>query len=597
MMHGSNHGLFGRGYGLLVAIGFLATHAAIGQAQGDPKTPAPAKRDDAKPDEPKVVAPSGGAHATGIINEQLAKFWGANNVRPSRKATDNEFVRRLFLDILGRIPSAWEVKDYLADYAPNKRAKLINRLLNDKHYALEFEDHWADVWTTLLLTRSGNRTYHEQLHVFLETEFSKNRPWDQIVRTLLTATGENNDKGEVNFILAHLGDNQRNMDEEGQFDAVPITSRVMRLFLGVQIQCTQCHDHPINTEWKQSHFWGVNAFFRQVQRDGTPVMRNNNQQNMAAKLGLKDNTAYNRGGIVYYEKRVGVIEAVTPKFIDGKTLPTEFKGSRREALANFVIDHEMFPKALINRLWGHFFGRSMTQNATVDDFGENNQVVHEEMLNKLGQEFKNYKYDIRQLMSWICNSEAYNLSTEANATNNKPEHEVYFSRMLLKNMTPEQLYESLRVALDQPAKPKGKDKDKPVVTPTGATPTNQPNVRRNNQGRQEWLAKLTRNFGDDEGNEVTFNGTVVQALLMMNGRELQTELTRANNNTVAVAMKKSSTRAIMDELCMIALGRTAKSQELKAINDASKSGFGNAQQFWEDVLWALLNTNEFVLNH
>jgi len=584
---------------LSMALALPLVFASVAWTQ-DAKKDAPKKeekKEETKPREIKLGPPSGGAQATAIINEELAKFWAANNISPSKRATDNEFVRRVYLDILGRIPAAWEVRDYVNDSAPGKRARLINKLLNDKQYALEFEDHWADVWTTLLLTRSGNRTYHEQLHVFLETEFSKNRPWDQIVRTLLTATGENNDKGEVNFILAHLGDTQREMDQEGQFDAVPITSRAMRLFLGVQIQCTQCHDHPFNTEWKQSHFWGVNAFFRQVRREGTPLMRNNNQQNMSAKLGLKDEPSFNRGGIVYYEKRVGVIEAVTPKFLDGKALPADFKGSRREALADFVIQHDMFPKAMVNRLWGHFFGRGLTQNATVDDFGEHNQVVHEELLTKLGQEFKNYKYDIRQLMSWICNSEAYNLNVEANPTNNKPENEVSFSRMLLKNMTPEQLYESLRVALDQPIKPKAKDKDKPVTTPTGATPTNQPTGRRNNQGREEWLAKLTRNFGDDEGNEITFNGTVVQALLLMNGRELQNELNRTTNNTVANAMKRGSTKAIMDELCLVALGRPATTKELTTVSNASKTGFGTPQEFWQDVFWALLNTNEFVLNH
>jgi hypothetical protein len=596
------------------AMAFVLAAVNYGISQEEPKKEDPAKKEkaddakkekaddakkeDAKPEEPKLGAPSGGAQATATINEQLAKFWAANSIRPSRRATDNEFVRRIYLDLLGRIPAAWEVKEYLSDYSNAKRARLINKLLNEKRYSSEFEDHWADIWTTLLLTRSGNRVYHEQLHTFLAEEFGKNRPWDQIVRKLLTANGENNDKGEVNFILAHVGDAQRNgaAEEEGQFDMVPITSRSMRLFLGIQIQCSQCHDHPTNTELKQSHFWGVNAFFRQVQRDGNPIMRNNNQPNMAAKLGLKDNSSFNKGGIVYYEKRVGVVEAVTAKFLDGKALAADFKGSRRDALADYLIAHDMFGKAMVNRLWGHFFGRSLTTNKTVDDFGEHNQIVHEELLTKVAEEFKNYKYDIRQLMSWICNSEAYNLSVEANPTNMKHEHEISFSRMLLKNMTPEQLYESLKVALDQPVK--SKEKDKSVVTPSGATPTRQPTGRRNNQGREEWLAKLTRNFGDDEGNEITFNGTVVQALLMMNGGELQRELTRTGNNTIANAMKgRSGNRAILDELCMVALGRPATAKEMSAVTAAGKTGGGSPQQFWEDVLWALLNTNEFVLNH
>jgi hypothetical protein len=537
------------------------------------------------------VSNSQGTHpATDLINRELSKFWAANNMKPSARATDYEFVRRAFLDLVGRIPAVWEVENYVRDGDKNKRAKLIQRLLYDPYYREEFEDHWADLWATHLLTRSANRTYHEQMRDWFAEQLNKNRKWDEIVRDLLTATGSNEKNGAVNYILAHLGEPQRNAQEEGQFDMVPVTSRTTRLFLGIQIQCAQCHAHPFNPEWKQSHFWGVNAFFRQVERQGQPNM--NNQRNQpAAVLTLVDNAAMNSTSVVYYEDRQAVVKAIGPRFLDGRTLPGT-TSRRREALAEFIISHEMFPKAIVNRMWGHFFGRGLCQQAAVDDFGEHNPVVHPEILDGLAAQLKQYKYDLRELIMWICTSDAYALSCTANNTNAKPENEVAFSRMLLKAMSPEQLYDSLRTALDQPPDPKASSKKKSA----GIRTVSEERKRQ----REDWLQKLTRNFGDDEGNEITFNGTVVQALLLMNGRELQQELARADNNTVqnAIAKGRGNVDATLHQLTLAALSRKANEREISLIRrEYTKSGAGAPVQFWEDVFWALLNSREFILNH
>ncbi len=530
--------------------------------------------------------------ATDLINNELAKFWAENNIKPAPRATDNEFVRRAFLDLLGRIPAVWEVENYVRDSdAKNKRAKLIHRLLYDPYYREEFEDHWSDMWATYLLRRSANRTYHEQLRDWLAEQWSKNRKWDEVVRDLLTATGATDKNGAVNYILAHLGEAQNNSREEGQFDMVPVTSRTIRLFLGIQIQCAQCHAHPFNPEWKQSHFWGVNAFFRQIERQGQPNTANQPNQ-PAAVLTLLDNAEMNSNSVVYYEDRQAVVKAIGPKFLDGRTIPSNVS-RRRDALAEFVISHEMFPKAMVNRMWGHFFGRGLGQQRAVDDFGEHNPIVHPAILDGLADQFKQYKYDLRELISWICTSDAYALSCTANNTNSKPEHEVAFSRMLLKAMSPEQLYDSLRTALDQPPDPKAVSNKKKSAGVRSIS-------EERKQRREQWLAKLMTNFGDDEGNEITFNGTVVQALLLMNGRELQEELTRSDNNTVlnAIAKGRGNVEATLHQLTLAALSRRANEREVSLVRrEFTKTGASGPQQFWEDVFWALLNSREFILNH
>lgn len=590
---------------LLISIGILFCAADRGRSDDAPKKGEAAKsksddkgtdekKADAAPAEPAVGAPSGGHAATDLINKELAKFWAANKVKPSRyssdMAADYAFVRRVFLDVIGRVPAAWEVKQYVNDPdRKTKRARLINRLLNDPFYSDNFNSYWADMWTTLLLTRSGNKDYHDQMQDWLDEEFGENKPYDQIVRSLLTATGKTGENNAVNFILAHLGEPQRDRGEEGQFDAVPITSRSVRLFLGYQIQCTQCHHHPFNSEWKQGHFWGINAFFRQVERDGQPNMRQQRNQ-PAAQLTLKDNKNYNRTQTVYFEDRQAVVKATGPKFIDGSLIPHEGGKTRREVLADFIIGHDNFPKALVNRMWGHFFGRGLCQQAVVDDFNEQNPVIHPEILDGLARNFKEYKYNIRDLIGWICNSEAYALSCVANSTNNKKEHEVYFSRMSLKNMSPEQLFDSLRTAMDQPdPKPRAGAKRK------RGTPRVKDPVRE--KKREDWLARLTKSFGDDEGNEITFNGTVVQALMLMNGREVQDELTRKDNNTVMNAMRKGERGTIENELWLAALGRLPTPKERDLVRKEGLRTGANPLAFWQDVFWALLNSNEFVLNH
>lgn len=588
-----------------------------------------------------------------IINEHLASKWTELKLIPAKHATDNEFIRRVFIDTIGRIPTADEVREFERDKSSNKRPRLIHRLLyDDAHtvkdangkdivgedkkplvfeYTREYAEHWADIWSVWLMTRVGtNEVYHSQIKFWLEKQFAKNTSYDEMTRALLTAAGKSNENGASNFIMAHLGEPSApdRRISDGPFDAVPITSRVTRLFLGIQTQCTQCHDHPFNPEWGQENFWGVNAFFRQVTRDRTPAA--------AAGMGKKktpdalpitviDDPKLNDSQRIYYERRTGVLMSIKPSFLPNladlekdkaerakKLIPSDTNKSRREILADFVIGHDNFGKAFVNRMWGHFFGRGLNEQPAADDFGGHNKVIHPEMLEKLGQEFIKYKYDTKAVIEWICNSEAYNLSYVAPTKEmSKPEYDVYFAHMPLKAQSPEVLFESL-------------------TTATKADMQIDKETRK--QKRDVWMNKLVRNFGDDEGNEMTFNGTIVQALLMMNGKELNEEI-RSPDGLVAKALAKSAKMPInlrdqyvIDEIYLTALARrpgnhvidvetvdpktkrktVSKTTEIqfvmKQLHEAkTKPSTGKKddprQAFFEDLFWSLLNTNEFMLNH
>jgi hypothetical protein len=521
------------------------------------------------------------------INAKVEASWKQNKVTPARYATDYEFIRRASLDIIGRIATIDEIREYLKWPEKERRSRLINKLLSSE----EYPRHWANVWANWLLTRSGpfgRGMYHDQMVVWLEEFFAqRSKHYDELVRSLLTAKGKNTDNGAVNFLLAHVGEQvpPGQQEEEGHFQMVPITSRITRLFLGTQVQCAQCHDHPFYGTVKQEHFWSVNAFLRQISRRGNPNMMRGMP---AGPLELVDDPNVNKDATVYFEKRNGVILTARAEFLPaegqkhGARLDKSKEGiERREMLADYIIEHEQFSRAIVNRMWGVFLGRGFCN--PVDDFNEQNQPT--EQLDELAGRFKHYNYDLRRLIRWITHSQAYHLSCVANKTNDKPEQEPLFSRMVLKSMSPEQLFESLMVATRSEAA-ENKASKKALKT--------------------QWLDGLIANFGDDEGNEVNFNGTVVQALLMMNGKDINEAISRKEKGTVAQAMARAHTPyAVINELYLAALNRPPTQKEVTTILrqfqlmrlDAQRKDMEHPSGRYEDLFWALLNSNEFLLNH
>lgn len=526
-----------------------------------------------KPDEIRITQAG-----VKVINENLHEAWKENRIQPSTFVDDYEFIRRASLDIIGRVATTDEIAKYLKYPAQSRRPQIIEDLLAHEDYP----KHWGVVWANWLLGRSGvfgRGTYHDALTVWLEDQFAQNRTYDKLVTDLVTAKGKNTDSPAVNFILAHMGEMvpQGKREQDGQFEMVPITSRITRLFLGMQLQCAQCHDHPFNNSVTQKHFWGVNAFLRQVEREGTPPDENMRNMTFPA-LTLKDNPKANSEGLVYYEKRNGVILPTKASFLDSPKPSASGSTGRRELLAAYVVGHDNFPRALVNRIWASFMGSGFTN--PVDDFNDQNVPSLPKLLDGLAAEFKQYGFDQKRLIRWICNSDVYHLSYTANKTNEKSETNGMFSRMQLKSMSPEQLFESLMVATRSEA---AESKD----------------GRR--QLRTTWLNSLVSNFGDDEGNEVNFNGTVVQALLMMNGNEINTAISRPEKGTVALAAAKGrgNPQRAINELYLAALGRPAKPSEISNITKRMVMRVKDKDPIapYQDLFWALLNSNEFMLNH
>ncbi|MFO0812335.1 MAG: DUF1553 domain-containing protein [Gemmatales bacterium] len=566
------------------------------------------KADDKKDDDKASVSGLNDARTIAFINEQIEAAWKENKIQPSALANDYEWIRRIFIDTIGRIPSViparvnpkddpigakGELNHFLELPASRRRTEVVRYLLNHEDYAR----NWANIWTIWLITRTTQPGINRpNLQTWLERQLGENRRYDEIVQELLTATATDKDgcaskvdktAAPANFLLSHFGEivpPERRM-RDGQFEMIPATSRVTRVFLGIQTQCTQCHDHPFIDDRKQGQFWGVNVFLRQMEREPATINVQNARMQSLQHYKLRDNTNANPEAGIFYEQRNGLLKRSSAVWLDKSRPSLSSNTPRRSELARYLINDEYFAKSFVNRIWAHYMGRGFTN--PVDDFGEHNPVSHPDLLNRLAQDFVTSGYDVHRLITWIVSSKPYQLTSVANATNNKPDAEPYFARMQLKTMAPEVLVESIFTATNF------------LQIKHPASSDNFAQKRRDTTA--EWLRDFTVNFGDDEGNEASFNGTVVQALLLMNGQKMN----EAVNISQIAKMAMDSSRPL-DLLYLAVLNRppTAKERETFALATHPSNGYAQVymkpaerNKLYRDVLWALFNSNEFMLNH
>ncbi|MFO0910259.1 MAG: DUF1549 and DUF1553 domain-containing protein [Isosphaeraceae bacterium] len=497
-----------------------------------------------------------------FIDELLKVSWDAAGVKPSPIASDEEFLRRVYLDMLGRIPTLKEAQSFLGAKDRGKRQKLVEYLFEHPDYAKNF----GNVWTVLLVGRQRQEREVDKaaLSSWLRRQFLDNRRWDRVVFDLVTAKGSNKENGAVNFSLAHM---------EG--GAVPLTSVTSRVFLGLQIQCTQCHDHPSN-DWKQADFWGLNAFFKGLRRE-------NVNKADATGADVYDHTELSDNptdAFSQYDRRNGLVGIAFPRYIDGRKISQGTDIDRRLELGKMLADpgNLDLAKAFVNRMWGHFMGRGIVH--PVDDFGAHNPPSNPELLERLAKEFQKSDYDVRALIRWITSSLAYNLTSITTKSNDKDE--TLFSHMTLKPMTPEQLFDSLLTATSA-HKAGGDDAS--------------------GRRRDQWLRQFVVTFANDEGDEGTsFQGTIPQALEMMNG-DLMAQATGGRPGSfLAELLAEAQTQGrtppvvyMVNNLYLAALSRYPTRTEM---TNASRylNSFPDTIEVLQDLFWALLNSNEFVLN-
>ena len=516
------------------------------------------------------------------INKYIRQTWSDYDLKPSAEASDNAWCRRVFLDVIGRIPSVDELKEFIADKNPNKKRALVETLLYDDVYTEEFARNWTTLWTNLLIGRTGGMDNNSMINrsgmqKYLRDTFARNKPYDKMAHELLTASGktapgEDNFNGAVNFLI----------DKVNEENAALATAASSRLFLGLQVQCTQCHNHPFN-DWKQQKYWEMNAFFRQV-RAFPGGMRGSNAAAELADQDFRGESGNIDEADLFFELRNGPIKVAYPVFVDGSQVDRSGYVNvvnRRKILADKMIESPYFPKAAVNRAWAHFLGYGFTN--PVDDLGPHNIATHPELLDYLAQEFRSNRFDLRKLISWITLSEPYSLSSRR-TTNNESDDPLLgeppkFSHFYLRQMRAEELYESLIVAT-QAGESRGNYEQQEALKST-------------------WLGQFAQAFGTDEGDETTtFNGTIPQVLMMFNG-DLIKQATSAKGGLIdrLIANPKLDNKDRIDFLFMSGLGRKPSRDEASLAKQLYQARAGNTREALTDLWWVILNSNEFIFNH
>jgi hypothetical protein len=542
------------------------------------------------------AAPGDGDHygipQVKFINQQISAGWADAGLKPSEPATDGEWCRRVYLDVIGRVPSVEELQKFVADPSSNKRPQLVDRLLGDD-YVDDYARNWSDIWTTVLIGRDlqNERVNRPGMRQYLRRAFSKNIPYDRFMEELVTATGASanrknaeNFNGAVNFLTGK-------MEENG----VQATTKTAQIFLGMQVQCTQCHNHPFN-KGKQNQFWEFNAFFRQVRAlrkfDGTREIQ-------WMELVDEDFPGEGKGpgasadeAELYYELRNGVMKIAYPVFVDGTEISRSgymprksddgvaYGVNRRKELAELMKASPLFPKAIVNRMWGHYLGYGFTK--PIDDLGEHNPPSHPELLDGLAERLREQSFDIKELTRWIVLSQPYALSSKTVKGNQRDDpalgEKPKFSHFYLRQLSAESLYESLLTATEADKTAGGEEAAKK---------------------KDQWLSQFVTAFGTDEGDDATtFNGSIPQVLMMFNGDLIKQATSTGKGgflDRIAGGGMKNSAK--IDALYLAALARKPSAKEVAKANEMLVQRKGDAIGALQDIWWSVLNSNEFIINH
>lgn len=555
----------------------LSLVLSVGFTFGDEPAVKAAVRKDAK----RVTLPK----QVEKIDLSMSANWSEFGIKPSPVEDDLKWCRRVFLDVIGRIPSFEEFSEFARDKAPDKRFSLVNRLINEDRYTEEYANNWSTVWTNVLIGRNGgmeNRslTNREGMQKYLRDCFARNKPYNEMVLELVTASGATKPgvegfNGATNFLAMKV-------NEE---DGTQATAAVSRIFLGLQVQCTQCHNHPFN-QWKQQKFWEFNAFFRQTRALRKFVPGSVNRDVDHVELVNEDFSGKGSNAEkaeIYYSLRNGLTKVAYPVFLDGTEIGKSgyvSQVNRRDELGKLMMESPFLDKAIVNRMWAHFLGYGFTK--PIDDLGPHNPTTQPQLFDELAKDFRNTSYDLKQLIVWITMSQPYQVSSRITKDNSSDEPSLgdppKFSHFYTRQMGAEQLYQSLSVATQ--ANRKG-------------------SLEEQQRRREEWMKQFVIAFGTDEGDETTtFNGSIPQSLMLFNGDLIKEAISLETGSWLhGLAQAKSSPTDKIQHLFIAGLGRRPKPEEVSVAQQILVKRKNEVGGMLQDMWWAILNSNEFIFNH
>ncbi len=485
------------------------------------------------------------------VDELMVASWDKSGVTSVATSSDEEFFRRVYLDLTGRIPTVSECREFTADMGIDRRRHLVEQLLSRRDHAT----HLGAVWRKFLLPDGvdlsmygGSASFEE----WLSDRFRDNMPYDELVRQLLLAEGRVSESGPILFYTA------LNLKPE------EIAAQTSRAFLGIRLECAQCHDHFFDNRLKQTDFWGLAAFFAQISQPEGKMDR------VSPVLRVAD-TDHGEVTLPDTEDIISPQYPLEKSLVDDPDAP-----SRREQLASWITatDNPHFARATVNRAWAHLLGRGLVD--PVDDMRIDNPSICPEVLDELAGYFVASGFDLRDLFRVIVNSQTYQLTSRA--VDGDPERTLHFAQMNIKSFTAEQLYDSISVAT----------RLEPLKSEDGSL------MRFANFGRQSFLEQ----FRAPPGQVTDYQAGIPQALTLMNGGLMQsaTDL-RSSGILKSLEAPFFTDEQRVNTLFLATLSRQPEESERQEMLDYVLAEETGSPQRLSDVLWVLLNSAEFTLNH
>ncbi len=481
------------------------------------------------------------------IDTLLAERLAHEGVTPAPLADDSTYLRRATLDLTGTLPSVFEVREFLADDQPDKRTKLVERLLASPSHPT----HLANTWRRIMLPTDASLEQIQSVvgvQNWLRRQFAENNRYDNLVADLLVATGADA-SGPALFYTAY------------GLEPEKLAANTSRIFLGTQIQCAECHDHPFD-HWTQQDFWAYAAFFARLSE--AP-----GQMGMGARL-----IDLPRGEVTLPDTE----NVVLPQYPGAVSKVDELGGSRRRQLAIWMAsrDNPYLPRAAVNWAWAHIFGRGLSH--PWDDMGQHNPSSHPQLLEELADYFVAIRFDLRQLLATLARTEAYQRSSAVESEDAfEPE---LFARMALKTLTAEQLYDSLAGITGRPSSGMVGNLESPLLDPR----------------RQQFVLAMQSQTQD----ATDYDAGLPQALHLMNGPEMVEATDPARCRLLrSLEAPFFTDRERIEILFLATLSRYPREEEFaRCLEFIPESGPPEERaQGMSDILWALLNSAEFTLNH
>jgi hypothetical protein len=503
-----------------------------------------------------------------VVDRLVQKKWQELGIVPSATCSDEQFVRRIYLDLTGTLPTPAQLKAFAADTSADKRGKLIDALLETPEYSYFFANRWADV---LRVKRGKNNNQTNRVyatfafHDWIRQSIAQDKPYNEFVREILAAVGDES-RSPPTMWYRDLLKPEQFVDDSCQ------------LFLGVRMACAQCHHHPYE-KWSQDDYWGMAAFFGAIGRKTVPMPGVQIQNQQQARLVI-----FNKGTGAVINKRTEKPAIMKP--LDGDPVKLSNGEDPRHQLVDWMVDakNPFFARAVANRYWAHFFGKGIVD--PVDDMRVTNPPSNPELLDALAKDLVDHKHSLKHLIKTIVKSQAYQLASAPNEFNRSDKKA--FARYYPHRMTAEVLFDAVSQVTGSPATFQGLPTDKhapnrAIMLPDEAFPSYFLDVF----GRPQRISACEC--------ERVSEANLAQVLHLLNSQEIQGKLARPSGRADQLAKDPRPDAEKVEELFLWALGRPPSSAQMELALTNVEQHAKDRRQAYENIIWALINTKEFIL--